>query len=177
MSNTTDIEQIYRQYFRDVYRFLYSLCGNCDLSEELTQETFLRAITSIKRFRGICSIKSWLFQIARHCLYQQWDKERIRRASISKLQETLHITDGPSLYEEYIARENREHMYRSILTLPQTAREVLMMRIGGELSFREIGEVLGKSENWARVTFFRAKQQLIREIDPRSTSDDLHGKR
>lgn len=153
-----DMEQLYEAYVQDVYRFLFSRCGDADLAEELTQETFFRAISSIGRFRGECSMKSWLFQIARHCLYRQWNRNK-REKSVELTADLLDAAFTPE--DDYVARESVKHLYQNILKLPENMRETVLLRLSGDLSFREIGEVQGKSENWARVTFFRAKQRLM----------------
>lgn len=152
------MEQLYEAYVQDVYRFLFSRCGDADLAEELTQETFFRAISSIGRFRGECSMKSWLFQIARHCLYRQWNRNK-REKSVGLTADLLDAAFTPE--DDYVARESVKHLYQNILKLPENMRETVLLRLSGDLSFREIGEVQGKSENWARVTFFRAKQRLM----------------
>lgn len=153
-----DMEQLYEAYVQDVYRFLFSRCGDADLAEELTQETFFRAISSIGRFRGECSMKSWLFQIARHCLYRQWNRNK-REKSVELTADLFDAAFTPE--DDYVARESVKHLYQNILKLPENMRETVLLRLSGDLSFREIGEVQGKSENWARVTFFRAKQRLM----------------
>lgn len=143
---------------RRMSRMFTVRCGDADLAEELTQETFFRAISSIGRFRGECSVKSWLFQIAKHCLYLQWNRNK-REKSVEL---TADLFDAAfTLEDDYVARESVKCLYQNILKLPENMRETVLLRLSGDLSFREIGEVLGKSENWARVTFFRAKQRLM----------------
>lgn len=153
-----DMEQLYEAYVQDVYRFLFSRCGDADLAEELTQETFFRAISSIGRFHGECSVKSWLFQIAKHCLYRQWNRNK-REKSVELTADLFDTDFTPE--DDYVARESVKRLYQNILKLPENMRETVLLRLSGDLSFREIGEVLGKSENWTRVTFFRAKQRLM----------------
>lgn len=146
-----DIGQLYEAYVQDVYRFLFSRCGDADQAEELTQETFFRAISSIGRFRGECSVKSWLFQIAKHCLYRQWNRNKSEKSA----ELTADLFDTAfTLEDDYVARESVKRLYQNILELPENMRETVLLRLSGDLSFREIGEVLGKSKNWARVTFF-----------------------
>ena len=149
------MEDIYRRHARTVYKFLLSLCGNADLAEELTQETFYQAIRSIDRFDGRCKLSVWLCQIAKHLWYQHLRK---RKREVPLPEETdLPI---PSAEEGLLEQEGRLELLRKIHALPEQQREVVYLRSFGGLTFREIGDVLGKTENWARVTFYRGKEQL-----------------
>ena len=149
------MEDIYRRHARTVYKFLLSLCGDADLAEELTQETFYQAIRSIDRFDGRCKLSVWLCQIAKHLWYQHLRK---RKREVPLPEETdLPI---PSAEEGLLEQEGRLGLLRRIHALPELQREVVYLRAFGNLSFREIGDVLGKTENWARVTFYRGKEQL-----------------
>ena len=157
----SDIEQIYGEYSTYVYRYLLSLCQNAQLAEELTQETFYRAVYSIKTYDGSCKISVWLCQIAKHVWYRELQKQKQRRT------EPLHerIASQDELLEDNaIDTDNRVALYKAIHQLDEPMREVVHMRVSGEFSFAEIGEVLGRTENWARVTFYRAKQKLMKGL-------------
>ncbi len=150
---------LYREYSKIVYRFLLSLCRDAQLAEELTQETFLQAFLSLERFDGSCKLSVWLCQIARHLFYQH-----LRKTG-------REVPTEQSRIPESVAADNTERaavtklelmdVLKEVQKLPPQMREVIYLRVMGQLSFREIGEIVGKSENWARVTFYRGKEQLL----------------
>ncbi|MBU5483325.1 sigma-70 family RNA polymerase sigma factor [Clostridium sp. MSJ-11] len=156
-----NIEEIYREQAQTVYRFLYSYIHDADLSEELTQETFVRAMKSLHRYNGKCKISVWLCQIAKHVLYQEFEKKN--RNKTTTLDENMEFSTY-STEELVISSENKKEIYKMIQSLDDTTREVMYLRFTGDLSFKEIGEILNKTENWARVTFFRGKSKLIRRM-------------
>ena len=151
-----NMDSIYRSYAQTVYKFLLAQCRDPDLAEELTQETFYQAVRSIGRFDGSCKVSTWLCQIAKHLWYQHLRKHR-REAP---LPEELPETPAPSAEEGLLAQEDRLDLLRLIHALPEPQREVVYLRAFGGLSFREIGDVLGRTEVWARVTFYRCKELL-----------------
>ena len=151
-----NMDEIYRRHAQTVYKFLLSLCGDGDLAEELTQETFYQAIRSIHRFDGSCKLSVWLCQIAKHLWYQHLRKRK-REAPLPEEPPELPI---PSAEEGLLEQEGRLELLKQIHALPEQQREVVYLRAFGNLSFREIGDVLGKTETWARVTFYRGKEQL-----------------
>jgi RNA polymerase sigma-70 factor (ECF subfamily) len=153
-----DMEQIYREHARSVYRYLYSLSRDEALAEELTQEAFYRAVYSIDKYDGSCKISVWLCQIAKHVWYQELDKRKRRQTR--ELREDMP-SRAASPEEAALLSEDKLALYRAIHALAEPMREVVHMRLSGEFSFAEIGGVLGKSENWARVTFYRAKQRIM----------------
>ena len=151
-----DFEKLYDEQFPMVYRYLAVLSGDPSLAEELTQETFYQAVRSIGRFDGSCKLSVWLCQIAKHLWYQHLRK---RQRDPVPLETTLE-TSVPSAEEGVLEQEGRLSLLRQIHQLPELQREVVYLRAFGNLSFREIGDVLGKTENWARVTFYRSKEKL-----------------
>ena len=154
-----DMEKIYQEHAQTVFKFLMSQCHDESLAEELTQETFYQAVKSIHRFDGSCKISVWLCQIAKHLWYQHLQKKN--RQTPDADQEQL----AASAEEELLSREDHLELLRQIHSLPDPAREVVYLRAFGGLSFREIGDVLGKTENWARVTFYRSKERLKGGLD------------
>ena len=151
-----DIEKIYRDHAKTVYKFLMSQCHDGALAEELTQETFYQAVRSIDRFDGTCKISVWLCQIAKHMWYRYLQKNKREHCGS---EEELDITVA-SAEEETLAHEGHLELLKQIHSLSEPAREVVYLRAFGGLSFREIGDVLGKTENWARVTFYRSKERI-----------------
>lgn len=151
------MEQLYQQHAQTVYRYLYSLCHQQELAEELTQETFYRALYSIERYDGTCKVSVWLCQIARHIWYQYVDKKKKYPAA----EWTDTLADKALSPEEHLIQENqRDLLYQRIACLQTPMKEVVFLRVSEELSFADIGRILNKSENWARVTFYRAKTKL-----------------
>lgn len=151
-----NMDQVYREYANTVHKFLLSQCHNPALAEELTQETFYQAVKSIERFDGSCKISVWLCQIAKHLWYQHLRKSNRETAT----EQTNYDRLVSSAEEILFAREGHLELLKQIHSLPDSAREVVYLRVFGDLSFREIGDVLGKTENWARVTFYRSKERL-----------------
>ena len=149
------MDEIYRRHAQTVYKFLLSRCGDPDLAEDLTQETFYQAVRSIDRFDGSCKLSVWLCQIAKHLWYQHLRKQKRE----VPLPEEIDLPI-PSAEEGLLEQEGRLELLRQIHALPEVQREVVYLRAFGNLSFREIGDVLGKTETWARVTFYRGKEQL-----------------
>lgn len=152
------ILEYYEQHGQLVYYFLMKLCQDEDLAEELAQETFYQAMRTINRYRGECKPSVWLCQIARHVWYHYLEKKN-RHQAVSL--EQLELVDQCDPLGELIERQERLLLYKRIRMLDERMREVIYLRILGELSFSEIGQVMGRTENWARVTFFRAKQKLM----------------
>ena len=157
-----DMDSIYQEYANLVYRFLYSYTQDIEWSQELMQETFLRAVGSISRYNGSCKLSVWLCQIAKHVLYQELRKKK--RTEMVELADYLPDDSSPNGENSVLNQENKIELYQAIHHLPELEREVILYRITGELSFREIGAILGKSENWSRTVFYRAKQKIKKEL-------------
>lgn len=164
-----DMEQVYRQYFHTVYRYLRCLTARNDsLAEELCQETFYQAVKSIHLYRGECAISTWLCQIARHVWLHDLRRKQ-RRKEIS-LEAALEENAEDFLFRYLVSRTDTEktalnhidshNALQAIQRLEPISRQVLLCRLVGELSFKEIGDILGHTENWARVTFFRGRKKL-----------------
>lgn len=155
-----DIEQIYQQYMPQIYRYLFSLCHDSHLAEELTQETFFQALKTVDKFRGECKIYVWLCQIAKNI----WSKEYKRLKKSAGMESAANFPiDSETPDETVVRKETIMEIYKSIQTLNESMREVMYLRLSGEFSFKEIGEILGKDENWARVTFYRGKEIIRRK--------------
>ena len=151
-----DMEAVYQQYAQTVYKFLLAQCRDEGLAEELTQETFYQAVRSIDRFDGSCKVSVWLCQIAKHLWYQYLRKHKRE----VPLPEEPPEPPGPSAEEGLLEQEGRMDLLRLVHGLPEQQREVVYRRAFGGLSFREIGDVCGRTETWARVTFYRCKEKL-----------------
>ncbi|MDE6056288.1 MAG: sigma-70 family RNA polymerase sigma factor [Lachnospiraceae bacterium] len=158
-----DMETVYQEYAQLVYRFLYSHTHDADWSQELMQETFLRAVDSVSRYDGSCKLSVWLCQIAKHILWQEL--RRKKRVDLVELTEELPDTSNTDGETSVIHKESTQALYHAIHLLPEMEKEVVLYRMTGDLSFRQIGEILGKSENWSRTVFYRAKQKIRKELE------------
>lgn len=158
-----NIEEIYRQYFKTVYKYLFCLTHNESMAEELTQETFYNAIKNIGKFKGECKISVWLCQIAKHLWYKELKKKK-KLFMIEENYTEAEIESGENVEDNIIEKENKQQLYKSIDKLDEKTKEVIKLRIQGEFSFKEIAEIIGKTENWCRVTFYRGKEK-IKEVD------------
>ena len=157
-----DIEKIYEEYFETVNKYLFCLTQNNDISEELTQETFYKAVKKINTYKGECKMSVWLCQIAKNLWYDQCRKNK-NNIDIEEM-EALCFQDSNTVEEKIILNEEKISIYKKMQNLDDKTREVMYLRITGELSFKEIGVILNKTENWARITFYRGKNKL-KEVD------------
>lgn len=157
-----DIEKYYEKYGAKVYAYLLGMSGDGDISRDLTQETFVRAIGSLSSFDGRCSVSTWLCSIAKNL----WLNEVRRRglhpsAGTDEAPPETDISPPPDEAAEQ--RDSKMFVLRQVHSLPETEKEIVLLRATGAMTFAEIGELFGKTENWARVTFYRAKQKLRKE--------------
>ncbi|MBP3256060.1 MAG: sigma-70 family RNA polymerase sigma factor [Clostridia bacterium] len=155
-----NIEEIYKEYSTSVYKYLFCLTQNKEIAEDLTQETFAYAVKDIKKFRGECKLSVWLCQIAKHLWYKELKKKN-NNISLEDINENVLYDDN--LEENYLKKEDRIKVFKDMQKLDEKTREVMYLRLIGNLSYEEIGEILGKSSNWTRVTFYRAKQKIKEE--------------
>lgn len=152
-----DMDKIYREHAKTVCKFLYVRTQDMNLAEELTQETFYRAINSLNTYNGTCKITTWLCQIAKHI----WQQELEKRAKYQTDELPVELADfHASPLEQLINTEQKLQIFTALHHLKEPAREVVYLRLFAELSFAEIGTIFAKSETWARVTYFRAKKEL-----------------
>ena len=157
-----DIEKIYEEYFETINKYLFCLTHNNDVSEELTQETFYKAVKKIDTYKGECKMSVWLCQIAKNLWYDECRKNK--KIIDAEENEVLNIQGLNTTEGQVIENEEKILLYKKMQTLDDRTREVIYLRITGELSFKEIGIILNRTENWARVTFYRGKNQL-KEVD------------
>lgn len=154
-----DMDAAYREYAVMVYKFLLSLCYEEELAEELTQETFYQAVRSVDRYDGSCKVSTWLCQIAKHLWYREM--ERRKRKGTSELTADMESLEKP-VEEQLLVKEEKMELFRKVHALDEISKEIVLLRVTGAFSFKEIAELFGKNENWARVTYYRAKQKLLK---------------
>lgn len=155
-------KKVYEEFAQPVYRFLLSLAGKEDLAEELLQETFYQAFQHIDQFEGKCNLYTWLCQIGKNA----WIKEcrRNRRYSDISWDELTIPSSAPSLEEQAITNDQYRRVHKAIQRLEYPYRDVFVLHAIGGVKLREIASIYGKSESWARVTYYRAKQQIAQEV-------------
>lgn len=152
------MEELFKENAKLLYNYLCSLCRDDSLAEELTQETFYKACLSIVRYDKTCKFSTQLCQIGKHTYYQYLEKHKhIAPTEITDAVSTTEISAERQALSRLELLDTLKHLH----TLPEEMREVIYLRSMGDLSFREIGDIMGKSENWARVTYFRGKSKLI----------------
>jgi len=159
-----NIEELYRTYFDIVYRYIRSISQDGSLAEEVTQETFFKALEKIDQFRGDCDVRVWLCQIAKNTLYDHLKKQKKQLLGDEKLEKT-ESAGGELLEEKLAQRSQAMEIHKVLHRLSEPYKEVFSLRIFGELTFREIGMLFGKSENWARVTYYRARVKIREELE------------
>ena len=152
------MDDIYQQYAQMVYKYLISVTRSEDLAEELTQETFCQAINSIQRFDGKSKLSTWLCGIAKN-LYLTYLRKHPAHEDVDEAELFVNSAE-----EEALENLGRVELLKKLHELEEPYREVTYLRAFGGLSFAEIGEVMGKTENWARVTFYRGKEKLRKEV-------------
>lgn len=149
-------DEIYNNYVNDIFRYLMILTKSPNLAEELTQETFYKAYKNIDKFEGKSKMSVWLCQIAKNAYYSYLGKEK----RIDYLAEDERLKSTINIEAEFINTENSISIHKIIHTLDDPYKEVFNLRLFGELSFKHIGEIFDKSESWARVTYYRAKEKI-----------------
>lgn len=159
-----NIEELYRTYFDIVYRYIRSISQDGSLAEEVTQETFFKALEKMDQFRGDCDVRVWLCQIAKNTLYDHLKKQKKQLLGDERLEEA-ESADGELLEEKLAQRSQAMEIHKVLHRLSEPYKEVFSLRTFGELTFREIGMLFGKSENWARVTYYRARVKIREELE------------
>ena len=154
-----EFDEIYRLYSADLYRFILNLCKNESLAMDIMQDTMLRAIENISKFKGNCSIKTYLFTIARNLYLDTLKKSENKNISSDEAEQ--EFSDGTSFVDRLTDKESALTLHRLLHCLDEPYKEIFSLRVFAELSFREIGDIFGNSENWARTAFFRAKKKII----------------
>ncbi len=150
-----DFEKIYSEYYDAVFQYVLSLCRDEQWAEEITQEAFFKALKNIDAFRGECKLSVWLCQIAKNTFYTVVRRQR------RQVDYPLELIQSDDAIEQKIYdKETAFQIHKQLHALEEPYKEVFWMRTFGELSFRDIGLLFGKTESWARVTYHRAKMKI-----------------
>ena len=155
-----DLEEVYREHAQTVYGFLLLRTHDPQLAEELTQETFYQALRSLHKFDHSAKVSTWLCAIAKNVLRKYWQKEKKYQQQKEAAVNENVLTDSA---EKVAGEEKMMALLHRLHTLPDKMREVIYLRLAADLSYRQIGEIMGQSENWARVTYYRGKEKLLEE--------------
>lgn len=154
-------EKIYQEYFREVYLFVRSLSHDESLAEEITQEAFFKALKSINQYDGTKDIRAWLFTIAKNTYFSHYKKSK-RQVDLVVIEESdrnVHIVN------HLLNEEDVFTVHQFLHTMTEPYKEVFSLRVFGELPFEKIGLLFGKSSGWARVTFHRARKQIMEYME------------
>ncbi len=152
----TEFEDIYNNYFKDIFLYIYSLSGDRHIAEDITAETFMKAIKSIEKFKGNCDIRVWLCQIAKNCYFSFLRKKK----KTIHLDELSEQKDNFNFEQIISSTEESMEIHEILHNLDEPYKEVFSLRVFGELSFKQIACLFGKSDNWACVTYHRARNKI-----------------
>ncbi len=157
----TDFNEIYSLYFKDVYKYVLSISRDEIIAEEITQETFFKALKNIDKFDEKCKLYVWLCQIAKNTFFTYRKKE--------KYHEDLTVAENvlveSSIEQSLLSKESVFNIHKELHSLDEPYKEVFMLRVFGDLSFSQIGSLFEKTESWARVTYHRAKMKLKERME------------
>lgn len=152
-----NFSKVYEEYFMDIFKYICSLSGDTNLSEEITQEAFAKAFRSLDSFDGSKDIRAWLFTIAKNTLFSYYKKHK-REFNID---DYSGVADSKVDFVEGLAEQDDTFLiHQYIHTMKEPYKEVFTLRVFGELPFEKIGNLFGKSSGWARVTYYRAKEMI-----------------
>ncbi len=157
-----DFEKVFQENNPFIFRFLMKLCGDVSLAEELTQETFFRAYMNLSSLRDEQKVSAWLCQIAKNT-YFAWFNEQKKSKPMTQM---LTIDSTPDIAELFEEKELAGRAFSVLHALEEPYKEVFMLSVFGGLSLKDISAMFGKSESWARVTYYRAKQRIMEGLGP-----------
>ena len=154
-----DFGEIYTKYFSDVYKYVLTLCRNEAVAEEVTQETFFKAMQHIDLFNGSCRLYVWLCQIAKNTYFSLARKWKLVTPAAEDA-DTDFADISIDIENDYYDKEAARRLHVLIHNLNEPYKEVFTLRVFGHLPFSQLGELFGKTDSWARLIFYRAKKKL-----------------
>lgn len=163
-----DFDRVYEDYFKTVYAYILGMCGSQSIAEEITQETFYKALKNIDRFRGESRISTWLCQIAKNSYFTYCKKQKAE-----PLDEWEQVPDSKDFIIRLEDKEMVFTLHKHLHNLEEPYKEVFTLRVFGELSFLQIAKLFNKTESWARVTFYRGKKRMIALMEESADGKDL----
>ena len=156
-----DFEEIYCEYFQEVYLYIKSLSQDGNIAEEITQEAFFKALKAIEKFDGSKDIRAWLFTIAKNTYFSHYKREK-RQTNLDFIEEQ---STGVQIVKRLMNEEDAFAVHQFLHSMNEPYKEVFSLRTFGELPYKKIGVLFGKSEGWARITFYRARKQIIEYME------------
>lgn len=156
----TEFEKVYRRYFKDVFLYVMSICGDEQIAEDIVSETFLKALENIDGFKGNCDIRVWLCQIAKNTYFSYI--RRIKRHPVQELPSQLE--DKADVEQSVCLAEASMKAYETLRNLKEPYKKVFILRVFGGFNFKQIASLFGKTQNWAYVTFHRARKKIRAEM-------------
>ena len=155
-----NFEQIYSEFFADVYKYALSLSRNESLAEEVTQETFFKAMQSMDAFHGTCKLYVWLCQIAKNTYFSHHQKQKSQVSA-----DGITLSSETDVETAYLDQDTAKQLHMLLHGLDEPYKEVFTLRVFVEMPFSQIGEMFGKTDSWARLVYFRAKKKLQEGIE------------
>lgn len=155
-----DFEQVYEKYYIIIYRYLLKLTKDKHIAEEITQETFFKALKSINKYNSDMKMLTWLCTIAKNTFFSEIKKQR--RCQV--IDENQGV-DEEDIIDCLITEETNLEILKTIHQLEEPYKEVFILRTFASFSFLQIANMFEKSESWARVTYFRSKIKLKEKLD------------
>ncbi|WP_017471446.1 RNA polymerase sigma factor [Amphibacillus jilinensis] len=163
-----DFEEIYQKYFKEVYLFVKSLCHDERVAEEITQESFFKTLKAIEKFDGSKDIRAWLFTIARNTYFSHYKRSK-RQIDLGRVEESCMDVE---IVNHLMNEEDAFIVHQFLHSMTDPYKEVFSLRTFGELSFEKIGCLFGRSAGWARVTYYRARKQIIEYMEEKNDERD-----
>ena len=160
LSMNNEFEKIYAKYYKSLYRYLLTLTKNSNIAEETTQEAFYKALKNIKNYDSKYEMFTWLCNIAKNTYYSSYKKNKRYEELDSNISDNEN-----SIINKIIDSETNEELLKIVHDLDEPFKEVFTLRVYGELSFKQIGNIFNKTESWARVTFYRSKVKIKENLD------------
>lgn len=154
-----NFEKIYCKYYKSIYRYLVAITKEVNIAEEITQETFFKALKNIDKYNPNKKMLTWLCEIAKNTYFSEYKKNK-KFQKLSESEMEFEIDNEQNIVEKIIDNEDNSEILKILHKLEEPYKEVFSLRVYGELSFKQIGEIFDKSENWARVTYYRSKLKI-----------------
>ncbi|MBD5082205.1 MAG: RNA polymerase sigma factor [Ruminococcaceae bacterium] len=160
-----EFEQLYKTYYMQVYSYMMTLCKKPELAEEITQKAFYKALLNIKKYRGDASELTWLCSIAKNIYFDMLRREKKQTEISDEFFGKISHNTPVDVAEKAEDKDSVLRIHQILHQMEEPYKEVFQLRVFGELSFGQIGQVFGKSESWARVTYYRAKNKIRDKLD------------
>ena len=156
-----DFGVLYNTYYKQVFSYVMTLAKNRERAEEITQETFTRALSKECEFRKDSGVLTWLCQIAKNFFID----ENRKNSRLTEMPEDSEPASDENIEMTVADKDSSYRIHLILHELEEPYKEVFQLRVFGELSFDKIGTIFGKTENWARVTYHRAKLKIQERMD------------